>query len=171
MSFSTETFDFITFETFSHAYPRSNEICYDVIRFKMPVQVAEIRIVPSSMMIDTMTGIRDGNTNPTEFSVQFYINNINDETATTFENLGRFDYDEKYNIDYKCNSKIWSDRLIVSGPYTSISIAIFGSKNSKHLVFNNESGKETNKDLPLDFDPNSVTIDFSKMKLSSHRNV
>ncbi|XP_050427454.1 protein virilizer-like [Adelges cooleyi] len=162
MSSAQETLDLITFETFSHAFPRSNEICYDVMRFDYPVQLSEIRIIPSSMVMNTSSGEVPGSTNPTKFSVQFYINNINNESATTFENLGTFEYDANANIQYKCNSRIWSDRLIVSGSYTTISIATFGSLCVDPAV---AAGNRTT--AGYDFDSN-ITSYMSQLKLSSN---
>ena len=53
-------------------------------------------------------------TNPSEFSVEFFVNDLSLPGATTFQNLGVLEYNQNGPIHYKCDNKVREvDPLII----------------------------------------------------------
>lgn len=66
--------------------------------------VREIRIIPLGARVqgDFPGGVRLGATNPTQFHVDFFVNNLSKPGACTFESLGGLDYSQNGLIHMEC---------------------------------------------------------------------
>ncbi|KAF5296013.1 hypothetical protein FQR65_LT19855 [Abscondita terminalis] len=86
--------DLLFFDTFAHE--NSEELNLDLVQFPKPVYVTEVRIIPlgARVQADFPGGVRLGATNPSQFSIEFFVNDLGKPGASTFESLGGFDYNQ-----------------------------------------------------------------------------
>ncbi|XP_019867996.2 protein virilizer isoform X2 [Aethina tumida] len=128
----SEPIELLFFDTFAH--DNTEEINLDLVQFPKPVYVTEVRIIPlgARVQADFPGGVRLGATNPSQFRIEFFVNDLGKPGASTFESLGGFDYDQNGCINLNCNSeetvrKIPTDGLVLRGWYTTITLAVYGT--------------------------------------------
>lgn len=98
------------------------EINLDLVQFPQPVYVTEVRIIPlgARVQADFPGGVRLGATNPSQFQIDFFVNDLGKRGASTFETLGGFEYDQNGCINLECAPdetvrKIPTDGLVLKG--------------------------------------------------------
>lgn len=98
------------------------EINLDLVQFPKPVYVKEVRIIPlgARVQADFPGGVRLGATNPSQFQIDFFVNDLAKPGASTFETLGGFEYDQNGCINLECSPdetsrKIPTDGLVLKG--------------------------------------------------------
>lgn len=85
------------------------------------------------MFIFSGGGNRLGATNPSQFDIEFFVNDLSVNVASTFELLGKFSYNQNECINLECKNddegirKIPTDGLVLKGCYTTITLAVYGS--------------------------------------------
>lgn len=94
----------------------------DLVQFPKPVYVTEVRIIPlgARVQADFPGGVRLGATNPSQFQIEFFVNDLGKPGASTFEELGSFEYDQNGKINLECSPddsvrKIPTDGLVLKG--------------------------------------------------------
>lgn len=125
------------------------------MQFPSPVYISEIRIIPLGSRVQAdFPGIlsiifivkkfftsllnffigggnRLGATNPSEFDIEFFVNDLSVNLASTFEPLGKFSYNEIECINLECKNeeirKIPTDGLVLKGCYNTITLAVYGN--------------------------------------------
>lgn len=124
--------ELLFFDTFAH--DNSEEINLDLVQFPKPVYVTEVRIIPlgARVQADFPGGVRLGATNPSQFQIEFFVNDLGKPGASTFETLGAFEYDQNGKINLECSPdetvrKIPTDGLVLRGLYTTITLAVYGT--------------------------------------------
>lgn len=92
------------------------------MQFPKSVFVREIRIIPLGARVqgDFPGGVRLGATNPTQFHIDFFVNDLSKPGASTFESLGSLDYSQNGQIHMECAStsdkpRIPTDGLVLKG--------------------------------------------------------
>lgn len=73
-----------------------------------------------------------GATNPSQFDIEFYVNDLSVNVASTFEPFGKFSYNQNECINLECKNdeairKIPTDGLVLKGCYTTITLAVYGN--------------------------------------------
>ncbi|XP_059613836.1 protein virilizer [Phlebotomus argentipes] len=129
-----DTPELLFFDTFSHEI--NEEINLDLVQFPRPVYVTEIRIIPLGARVeaDFPGGVRLGATNPSKFSIDFFVNDLSKPGASTFEILGSFEYNQNDCIQLECRPteiggrSIPTDGLVLRGWYTTITLAVYGTQ-------------------------------------------
>ncbi|XP_072392863.1 protein virilizer [Diabrotica undecimpunctata] len=128
----SEQVELLFFDTFAH--DNTEEINLDLVQFPKPVYVVEVRIIPlgARVQADFPGGVRLGATNPSQFDIEFFVNDLGKPGASTFETLGGFKYDQNGCINLECASnenvrKIPTDGLVLRGWYTTITLAVYGT--------------------------------------------
>lgn len=124
-----DSLELLFFDTFSHE--SSEEINLDLVQFPKPVYIGEVRIIPlgARVQADFPGGVRLGATNPSQFKIEFFVNDLSKPGASTFENLGAIDYNQNGNIHFEYNHSrppIPTDGLVLRGWYTTITLAVYG---------------------------------------------
>lgn len=108
----------------------------DLVQFPKPVYITEVRIIPlgARVQADFPGGVRLGATNPSQFHVDFFVNDLERPGASTFENLGSFEYNQNDCINLECSDssdenirQIPTDGLVLRGWYTTITLAVYGT--------------------------------------------
>lgn len=129
---SSDQPDLLFFDTFSH--DTSEELNLDLVQFPKSVFVREIRIIPLGARVegDFPGGVRLGATNPTQFHIDFFVNDLSKPGASTFEALGSLDYCQNGQIHMECGGgmdqlRIPTDGLVLRGWYTTITLAVYGN--------------------------------------------
>lgn len=106
------------------------------MQFPKPVYITEVRIIPlgARVQADFPGGVRLGATNPSQFHVDFFVNDLGRPGASTFENLGSFEYNQNDCIHLECLEasdenlrQIPTDGLVLRGWYTTITLAVYGT--------------------------------------------
>lgn len=106
------------------------------MQFPKPVYITEVRIIPlgARVQADFPGGVRLGATNPSQFHVDFFVNDLGRPGASTFENLGSFEYNQNDCINLECLEasdenlrQIPTDGLVLRGWYTTITLAVYGT--------------------------------------------
>lgn len=84
--------------------------------------VTEVRIIPlgARVQADFPGGVRLGATNPSQFRIEFFVNDLGKPGASTFETLGGFEYNQNGCINLDCVPddtirKIPTDGLVLRG--------------------------------------------------------
>lgn len=92
------------------------------MQFPKPVYVTEVRIIPlgARVQADFPGGVRLGATNPSQFQIEFFVNDLGKPGASTFETLGGFEYNQNdcINLDVAADDsirKIPTDGLVLRG--------------------------------------------------------
>ncbi|CAG9763201.1 unnamed protein product [Ceutorhynchus assimilis] len=123
--------ELLFFDTFAH--DNTEELNLDLVQFPKPVYVTEVRIIPLGARIqaDIPGGVRLGATNPSQFHIELFVNDLGKPGASTFETLGSFEYDQngKINLQWATDDsirKIPTDGLVLKGLYTTITLAVYG---------------------------------------------
>lgn len=99
------------------------ELNLDLVQFPKPVYVTEVRIIPlgARVQADFPGGVRLGATNPSQFSIEFFVNDLGKPGASTFESLGGFEYNQNGCIHLECTiselntRQIPTDGLVLRG--------------------------------------------------------
>ncbi|XP_066603526.1 protein virilizer [Prorops nasuta] len=120
--------ELLFFDTFSHDI--SEELNLDLVQFPKPVYINEVRIIPlgARVQADFPGGVRLGATNPSQFEIEFFVNDLSKPGASTFESLGGLEYKQNVHIQLECERKqIPTDGLVLRGWYTTITLAVYGS--------------------------------------------
>ncbi|XP_050313210.1 protein virilizer isoform X2 [Anthonomus grandis grandis] len=134
--------ELLFFDTFAH--DSTEEINLDLVQFPKPVYITEVRIIPlgAKVQADFPGGVRLGATNPSQFQIDFLVNDLGKPGASTFETLGSFEYDQNGKINLECAPdetvrKIPTDGLVLKGLYTTITLAVYGkitNNLAEHLI-------------------------------------
>lgn len=67
-------------------------------------------------------------TNPSQFEIEFFVNDLSKPGASTFEFLGGLEYKQNIHIQLECERKqIPTDGLVLRGWYTTITLAVYGT--------------------------------------------
>lgn len=84
------------------------EINLDLVQFPKPVLISEIRIIPlgARVQADFPGGVRLGATNPSQFHIEFFVNDLSKPHAATFESLGALEYRQNVDIQFECNQRV-----------------------------------------------------------------
>uniref|UniRef100_A0A8D8WPJ5 Protein virilizer n=1 Tax=Cacopsylla melanoneura TaxID=428564 RepID=A0A8D8WPJ5_9HEMI len=129
----SEEIQLLFFDTFSHE--TSDDLKIDLVQFPKPLHITEIRIIPlgARVQADFPGGVRLGATNPSQFKIDFFINDFNNPRAATFETYGTLEYNQNGSINLECDSKVLTDGLVLRGRFTTITLAVYG-KFPKILV-------------------------------------
>lgn len=137
--------ELLFFDTFSHDI--SEELNLDLVQFPKPVYISEVRIIPlgARVQADFPGGVRLGATNPSQFDIEFFVNDLSKPGASTFESLGELDYKQNIHIQLECERKqIPTDGLVLRGWYTTITLAVYGtltkSLNNPQEVISSAAG-------------------------------
>ncbi|XP_017779064.1 PREDICTED: protein virilizer isoform X2 [Nicrophorus vespilloides] len=124
--------ELLFFDTFAHE--NTEELNLDLVQFPKPVYVTEVRIIPlgARVQADFPGGVRLGATNPSQFQIEFFVNDLGKPGASTFETLGGFEYNQNGCINLNCLPndtvrKIPTDGLVLRGWYTTITLAVYGT--------------------------------------------
>ncbi|XP_063976385.1 protein virilizer [Diachasmimorpha longicaudata] len=123
-----DSVELLFFDTFSHDI--SEELNLDLVQFPKPVYISEVRIIPlgARVQADFPGGVRLGATNPSQFEIEFFVNDLSKPGASTFESLGGLEYKQNVNIQLECERRqIPTDGLVLRGWYTTITLAVYGS--------------------------------------------
>ncbi|KAK0158430.1 hypothetical protein PV328_009433 [Microctonus aethiopoides] len=123
-----DNIELLFFDTFSHDI--SEELNLDLVQFPKPVYISEVRIIPlgARVQADFPGGVRLGATNPSQFEIEFFVNDLSKPGASTFESLGGLEYKQNVHIQLECERKqIPTDGLVLRGWYTTITLAVYGS--------------------------------------------
>lgn len=80
----------------------------DLVQFPKPVIISEIRIIPlgARVQADFPGGVRLGATNPSQFHIEFFVNDLSKHGASTFESLGGLEYRQTSDIHCECSQKV-----------------------------------------------------------------
>ncbi|KAJ8303301.1 hypothetical protein KUTeg_019697 [Tegillarca granosa] len=118
--------ELLFFDTFSHE--NAEELNLDLVQFPSPVIISEVRVIPlqTRVQADVPGGVRLGATNPSNFKLELFVNNLSKPNSSVFERLGLLDYRENQEILYKSEKEIPTDGLILKGWYNTITVAIYG---------------------------------------------
>ncbi|CAH1398905.1 unnamed protein product [Nezara viridula] len=144
--------ELLFFDTFSHE--NNEEINLDLVQFPKPVFIGEVRVIPlgARVQADFPGGVRLGATNPSQFKIEFFVNDLSKPSASTFENLGSIDYNQNGNIHLECDHRhIPTDGLVLKGWYTTITLAVYGVL-TKTIV--------TEPQVPLQHEQELATADW-----------
>ncbi|XP_029174643.1 protein virilizer [Nylanderia fulva] len=140
--------ELLFFDTFSHDI--SEELNLDLVQFPKPVYISEVRIIPlgARVQADFPGGVRLGATNPSQFEIEFFVNDLSKPGASTFEFLGSLEYKQNIHIQLECERKqIPTDGLVLRGWYTTITLAVYGtltkSLNNPQEVISSAAGSTT----------------------------
>jgi len=84
------------------------EINLDLVQFPKPVIISEVRIIPlgARVQADFPGGVRLGATNPSQFHIEFFVNDLSKHGAATFECLGGLEYSQTTDINLVCHEKV-----------------------------------------------------------------
>lgn len=99
------------------------ELNLDLVQFPKPVYVSEVRIIPLGARVqgDFPGGVRLGATNPSQFQIDFFVNDLSKPGASTFETLGSLEYCQNGRIHMDCEGcadnprQIPTDGLVLRG--------------------------------------------------------
>ncbi|GBP08579.1 Protein virilizer [Eumeta japonica] len=93
------------------------ELNLDLVQFPKSVYVTEIRIIPLGARVegDFPGGVRLGATNPTQFHIDFFVNDLSKPGASTFESLGSLDYCQNGQIHMECDISSEIPRIPTDG--------------------------------------------------------
>ncbi|CAF0779967.1 unnamed protein product [Brachionus calyciflorus] len=137
-------------DDFNHQ--NSDSVHWDHIKFAHPVYIEQIRIIPDNCLIQLKNGVSHrGSTSPKKFRIELYSNNLNkkDQECATLDRYGSLTYDDESPSDPISSyilkpSNIPLDWLVITGSYSSLSIAVTGVKVRNNLptifpIINNTS--------------------------------
>ncbi|XP_058063480.1 protein virilizer [Anopheles bellator] len=118
--------ELLFFDTFSHdTYERN----LDLVQFPNPVYITEVRIIPLGARVhaDFPGGVRLGATNPSNFHIELFVNDLGKPGAAVFESLGEFEYNQNNCIHLQSPARrIPTDGLVLKGWYTTMTLAVYG---------------------------------------------
>ncbi|XP_052867952.1 protein virilizer [Anopheles cruzii] len=118
--------ELLFFDTFSHdTYERN----LDLVQFPNPVYITEVRIIPLGARVhaDFPGGVRLGATNPSNFHIELFVNDLGKPGAAVFESLGEFEYNQNNCIHLQSSARrIPTDGLVLKGWYTTMTLAVYG---------------------------------------------
>ncbi|CAG0921600.1 unnamed protein product [Notodromas monacha] len=140
------------FDTFLHA---QQELNLDLVQFPDPVYVKEIRVIPLGAKVshgDLCGGNIMGATNPSKFSLEFFVNDLINPGASTFEPLGTLQYDEQSCIILRCENEIPTDGLVLRGLYSAVTLAVLGNRANIQV----ETPKIPDAELPETTDSSGI---------------
>ncbi|XP_058835151.1 protein virilizer [Topomyia yanbarensis] len=154
-----ETPELLFFDTFSHdTYEKLN---LDLVQFPKPVYITEVRIIPlgARVQADFPGGVRLGATNPSQFKIELFVNDLGKPGAPTFECLGDFEYNQNNCIHLECGKSddgprpIPTDGLVLKGFYTTITLAVYGiltANIAEPIVSPREATPQPDQVLPVE---------------------
>nr|XP_053628707.1 protein virilizer-like [Cherax quadricarinatus] len=120
-------YELLFFDTFSHEV--SDKVQLDLVQFPRPVQVTEVRAIPLGARVkaDFPGGVRLGATNPSQFEIEFFVNDLSKRGAGTFESVGCLQYNQHGKIHMDFEKKVPTDGLLLRGNYnTKSTLAVYG---------------------------------------------
>ena len=66
-------------------------------------------------------------TNPNEFDLDFFVNNLRAGGASTFESIGLLKYNQNGSISMVSAKSIATDGLVLRGHYSAVTLAVYGT--------------------------------------------
>ena len=86
----------------------SQDLNLDLVNFNREVYISEVRIIPLGARVraDFPGGDRLGATNPSEFTLDFFVNDLSKPGVSAFQKLGAINYDQKGKIQLEFDSKV-----------------------------------------------------------------
>ena len=144
------------FDTFSHdtqSLGQPQDINLDLVQFPSPVYITEVRVIPlgSKVTANFPGGVRLGATNPSQFDLELFVNNLAAPGASTFENVGMLHYNQAGSISLACTPEIATDGLVLRGLYSTITLAVYGSLSDctpEQLARQGAAAREAVKEEP-----------------------
>lgn len=101
--------ELLFFDTFSH--DSGEKLNLDLVQFPRPVIIDEVRVIPLGGKVPFpemavtgtigVRGVRLGATNPTNFELEFFVNDLARPGLPTFESLGNLHYNQNQSIHLK----------------------------------------------------------------------
>lgn len=78
------------------------------MQFPKPVIISQIRVIPlgARVQADFPGGVRLGATNPSQFHIEFFVNDLSKHGAAAFESLGALDYRQTSDIHAEFDQKV-----------------------------------------------------------------
>lgn len=118
--------ELLFFDTFSHEMVELN---LDLVQFPRPVFVEEVRVIPLGARVEANFpgGVRLGATNPTQFKLECFVNNLRNPGAATFETVGTLNFKHDHEIHLHMEKVIPTDGLVLRGMYNAITLAVYGT--------------------------------------------
>ncbi|KAF0295884.1 Protein virilizer [Amphibalanus amphitrite] len=115
------------FDTFAH--DSGTDLNLDLVKFNREVYISEVRVIPLGARVraDFPGGDRLGATNPSEFTLDFFVNDLSKPGVSAFQKLGTINYDQKGKIQLEFNNKTPTDGLVLRGWYSAVTLAVYGS--------------------------------------------
>lgn len=70
--------------------------------------ISEIRIIPLGARVkaDFPGGFRLGATNPSQFHIEFFVNDLTKPEASSFESIGGQEYRQNVDIQLQCGQRV-----------------------------------------------------------------
>jgi len=157
--------ELVFFDTFSH--DSTEETNLDLVQFKNPVIIKEIRIIPLGAKVeaDFPNGWRLGATNPSSFNVLFYINDLSKSSINKFTKFGDFQYKESVNIKFVPDELKPTNSLVLKGKYTILTLAVFAEvvdensiRTDEELLKSQKENEQQNHQFITQLDQETDTI-------------
>ncbi|XP_038066520.1 protein virilizer homolog [Patiria miniata] len=113
-------------DTFSHE--NKEELNLDLVQFPWPVCISEVRIIPRATVAhpELQDQGRLGETSPSTFKLELFINNLSKPGSAVFEQLGALDYVDNSKIQLVTNNTAPTDGVVLRGWYHKVTVAIYG---------------------------------------------
>ncbi|XP_022083896.1 protein virilizer homolog [Acanthaster planci] len=113
-------------DTFSHE--NKEDLNLDLVQFPWPVCISEVRVIPRAMVAhpELQDQGRLGETSPSTFKLELFINNLNKPGSAVFEQLGVLDYVDNSKIQLIPSSTAPTDGVVLRGWYHKVTVAIYG---------------------------------------------
>ncbi len=91
------------------------ELNLDLVQFPRPVYINEVRVIPlgAKVQANFPGGVRLGATNPSQFKLELFVNDLSKPGASAFEVLGLLDYHQNKTIHFVCEKKVCSYFLVL----------------------------------------------------------
>lgn len=154
-----EKYQLLFFDTFIH---NGTDLNVDLISFRGSVTIGEVRVIPLGARVcaNLPGGERMGATNPSQFVLDLFVNDLAESGLSVFQPIGSIDYDQKRAINLVLDSQVPTDGLIVRGRYSTITLAVYGlSCYSQHHHHSHHPQQQQCDDvsrLPLSADNSSA---------------
>jgi len=120
-------------DTFVHE--NEGDIQLDLVGFQRSVAITEIRVIPSGCKVHPEINDRLGDTNPSQFSLELFVKNLNQPSASVFERLGTLEYEEGKSIQLIIQAalQVPTNVVLLRGWYQKLTVCIYGNFASVQL--------------------------------------
>nr|CAB3258786.1 protein virilizer homolog [Phallusia mammillata] len=106
------------------------------INFPVPVVLEEIRILSRGYCLHDQLANEGqiGSTSPAQFRIDFFASDSNNDSCSAFENLCTLEYKESSQTSVLPPLPFVTDKLLCSGWYQRVTIAVFGAEASDSVA-------------------------------------